>query len=240
MGVIHALTLKMKSFIALLLALVSSSVLAQGPQQFELVYSFAFNGQYVGNVTDRFQREGSQYRLSSEARPEANLALLLPMLTLSSEGEMQAQHFIPHRYQQVRSNAPDKMTMAEFDWPHGVLTHQYKGKTQQTALPAGTLDALTQLYSFTLAGELPQQLEFPVSNGRKLITYRYEKQPAERMETPLGSFEAVEYRRVAEPGENAISVWIAPALHYLPLRIRVQEDSGTFEQQLIRLNYRPA
>lgn len=240
MAVIRTLIQTMKTLVALLLALVSSSILAQGPQQFELVYSFTFNGQYIGNVTDRFKREGDQYHLTSEAKPEANLALLLPMLTLSSEGEMQAQRFIPRRYRQVRSNAPEKASVAEFDWLHGVLTHQYKGKTQQTALPEGALDALTQLYAFTLAGNLPQQMEFPVSNGRKLITYRYEKQPAERMETPLGSFDAVEYRRIAEPGENAISVWVVPALHHLPLRIRVREDTGIFEQQLIRLNYRPA
>lgn len=227
----------MRSFIALLLALVSSSILAQGPRQFELVYGFTFNGQVIGSVTDRFQREGSRYQLSSEARPEANLALLLPMLTLSSEGELRAQRFIPQRYQQARSNAPNKTAVAEFDWTKHTLTHQYNGKSKQTTLPEGTLDALTQLYAFSLAADLPPSLEFAVSNGRKLISYRYEKLPAERMETPLGSFETVEYRRVAEPGENAISVWIAPGLHFLPVRIRVQEASGIFEQQLIRLNY---
>jgi hypothetical protein len=85
------------------------------------------------------------------------------------------------------------------------------------------------------------RLEFPVSNGRKLVNYRYEKIPAGRMDTPLGSFEVVEYRRItSEAGENQISVWIAPALHFLPLRIRVQEAAGIFEQQLIRLDYKPA
>jgi hypothetical protein len=58
--------------------------------------------------------------------------------------------------------------------------------------------------------------------------------------TPQGTFETVEYRRIVDPGENQISVWIAPALHYLPVRIRVQEDSGIFEQQLIKLDYRAA
>jgi hypothetical protein len=228
----------MKLIVALLLALLTASVLAQGPRQFELVYSFTFNGQFVGHVTDRFQREGNQYQLTSEARPDGNLALLLPMLTLSSEGNLQDQQFIPRNYRQMRSNAPNSPVAAEFDWQHKVLTHHYKGKTKQTALPEGTLDALTQLYAFTLAGELPPRLEFAVSNGRKLISYRYEKLPSGRMDTPLGSFETVEYRRIAEPGENAISVWIAPALHHLPLRIRVQEETGIFEQQLIRLNYR--
>jgi hypothetical protein len=230
----------MKSFIALLLALIATPVLAQGPQQFELVYSFTFNGQYVGNVTDRFKREGSQYRLTSEAKPSGTLALLLPVLLLSSEGEMKADRFIPHRYQQVHSNSPNKSAVADFDWANGVVTQQYKGRTQQAHLPEGTQDALTQLYSFTLAGKEPPRLEFAASNGRKLISYRYQKVPGERIKTPLGTFETVEYRRIGAPGENAISVWIAPALHHLPLRIRVREDTGTFEQQLIRLSYQPA
>ncbi len=228
----------MKAFIALVLVLIAPPILAKSPQQFELVYRFTFNGHYVGEVTDRFKREGSHYQLTSSAKPKGNLALLLPLLTLSSEGEVQAQGFAPIRYQQANSYAPNKPTIARFDWPKGVLTHEYKGRTVQTELPKGTLDSLTQLYTFTLMGTLPQTIEFPVSNGRKLITYHYEKQPAERITTPMGSFEVMEFRRIADPDENAISVWIAPGLNNLPVRIKVREDAGTFEQQLIRINYR--
>lgn len=229
----------MQSIVALLLALLAVPVSAQGPQRFELVYRFAFNGMHVGTVTDRFERKGNQYQLVSKAVPDSNLAMLLPMLTLSSEGEVQAARFVPLRYQQQRSNVPDKVAVAEFRWPEKVLTHQYKGKSRQTVLPDGTLDALTQLYVVTLAGELPPQMEFEASNGRELISYRYEKLPGGRLDTPMGSFETVEYRRItAKPGDNAISVWIAPALHHLPLRIRVREETGVFEQELIRLDYK--
>lgn len=230
----------MKTFAALLLALFSVAAQAQTPQQFELVYRFTFNGQYVGNVTDRFKREGTRYTLSSVAQPDKKLSFLLPVMTLTSEGTIQSGSFVPSRYKQVRSNAPEKAVMSEFNWTSGQLTHLYSGKTKQTTLPKGTLDALTQLYAFTLAGKAPPQLEFPVSNGRKLIHYRYEKIPAGRMSTPMGTFEVIEYRRIAQPDENAISVWIAPALHYLPLRIRVREESGLFEQHLIRLDYKAA
>lgn len=228
----------MKILAALLLALVMAAAQAAGPQQFELVYRFLFNGQYVGSVTDRFSREGNQYRLSSEAVPDGPLALLLPMLTLSSEGELDGARFVPRRYRQARSNAPGKTAVAEFDWQQKRLTHQYKGRRQQTALPEGAQDALTQLYAFTLAGTLPPRLEFAVSNGRRLLDYRYQKFSGARLDTPLGSFETTEYRRIADaPGDNAISVWIAPALHHLPVRIRVREETGVFEQQLIRLDY---
>lgn len=228
----------MKYLFALLFTALSLSARAEAPRQFELVYSFFFNGQYVGNVIDSFKREGTRYELKSEARPDRTLAMLLPMLTLTSEGEIKSQRFVPSRYLQVRSNAPDKFALAEFDWWRGTLTQQYKGRTHQMPLPEGALDSLTQLYIVTLAGKLPDSMEFPVSNGRKLIHYRYEKLPGGRIDTPLGSFETVEFRRIAGPDENAISVWIAPGLHYLPLRIRVREDAGVFEQQLVKLNFR--
>lgn len=223
----------------LLLALLPLSVFAQVPQQFELVYRFTFNGQYVGNVTDRFQRlSGQQYQLTSVAKPDGKLSLLLPTLTLTSKGMYKPNQLIPTFYRQVRSNAPQKAAQASFDWSKKLLTHQYKGKTEQEALPAGTQDALSQLYVFSIMENLPGTFEMPVTNGRHLLTYRYEKYSADPIVTPLGKFETVEYRRAAGPGENAISVWVAPALHHLPLRIRVKEDSGVFEQQLIGMNYR--
>jgi hypothetical protein len=228
----------MRAIVALLLAIVSMAVPAESPQQFELTYRFTFNGQYVGNVTDRFKRVGNRYNLSSVARPDNKLSLLLPVLTLTSEGVVQSGSFVPSRYRQVRSNAPEKAVASEFNWAGKQLIHHYKGKTEQIALPAGTQDALTQLYAFTLAGQAPPRLAFDVSNGRKLISYRYEKLPGGRINTPMGAFDVIEYRRIAQPDENAISVWIAPGLHYLPLRIVVREESGLFEQQLIRLNYK--
>lgn len=228
----------MRIALALLLALVSMAVRAESPQQFELVYRFMFNGQSVGSVTDHFKRTDNRYTLTSVARPDDKLSLLLPMLTLSSEGSIESGTFVPQHYRQVRSNAPEKAATSEFNWANSQLTHHYKDKTEQIDLPKGTQDALTQLYAFTLAGAAPPRLEFSVSNGRKLISYRYEKLPGGRIDTPAGSFDTIEYRRIAQPDENAISVWIAPDLHYLPLRILVREESGVFEQQLVRLNYK--
>lgn len=210
----------------------------QTPKEFELVYRFLLNGQYLGNVTDTFRRDGDRYLLTSTAKPEGKLAMLLPTLTLTSEGKIQQRRFLPSRFSQVRSHAQDKTAVAQFDWDAGQLTHQYKGTTRQLPLPAKTLDALVQLYSFTQLNSLPAQIELPVTNARKLMTYRYEKQAPARVEAALGTFDAVEYRRLAGEDENAISVWIAPALHNLPLRVRVREESGIFEQQLVQIHFR--
>ncbi|NWG38660.1 MAG: DUF3108 domain-containing protein [Hydrogenophilaceae bacterium] len=229
----------MHYLLGLLLVSIPLSGWAQVPQQFELVYRFTFNGQYVGNVTDRFQRLGSQqYQLTSVAKPDGKLSLLLPTLTLISKGLFKPKEIVPTSYRQVRSNAPQKAAQATLDWSRNLLTHQYKGKTEEEALPSGTQDALSQLYVFSIMEKLPDRLEMPVTNGRQLLTYQYEKFPAMPITTPLGTFETVEYRRIAGPDENAISVWVAPALHHLPLRIRVKENSGVFEQQLIGMNYR--
>lgn len=229
------------NFLFFLFALaVTTQASAKTPslKEFELVYRLTLNGQYLGKVTDTFKRDGSQYQLESIAKPEGKLAALLPTLTLSSQGEIFLQRLLPRRFSQSRSSAPEKTAVAEFDWTQGVITHLYKGKSKQTALPAHTLDALSQLYSFTQMDSLPEQIEWPVTNGRKLITFRYEKQPAERIEAALGSFEAIEYRRIADPEENDISVWVAPTLNHLPLRVRVREDTSIFEHQLVEINFK--
>lgn len=216
---------------------LAASAQAPNLKQFELVYRFTLNGQTLGKVTDTFKREGAHYQLTSVAKPDGKLAMLLPTLTLSSQGELRMRQFVPKRFSQTRSNAPEKTAVADFDWLQNKLTHAYKGNSQSMPLPAHTLDALSQLYSFTQLDKLPDQLELPITNGRKLMHYRYQKQPAERIEAALGTFETIEYRRIANADENAISVWIAPALNHLPLRIRVREDTGVFEQQLVEINF---
>ncbi len=221
----------------LILSMLSLGALAQPPQQFELVYRFHFNGQPVGLVTDRFERQNGRYTLTSEARPEARLAWLLPGLTLNSEGYCANDRLAPKHFRQIRAGSPDKTAEAQFDWDAATLTHRYKGKTEALALPAGTQDSLSQIYFFAVSEQLPASFDLPVTNGRKLITYRYERLPAAPVETPFGTFPAIEYRRIAEPGENAISVWIAPDLHHLPLRIRVQETAGVFEKLLAQASF---
>lgn len=234
----------MRALANFLFFLISLAVTAQASAQtpnmkeFELVYRLTLNGQYLGKVTDTFTRNGSKYQIESIAKPEGKLALLLPTLTLSSQGEILLQRLFPRRFSQSRSNAPEKTAVAEFDWTQGVITHLYKGKNTQTVLPAHTLDALSQLYSFTQMDNLPEQIEWPVSNGRKLTTFRYAKRPAERIEAALGSYEAIEYRRIADPEENEISVWVAPSLNHLPLRVRVREDTSVFEHQLVEINFK--
>lgn len=226
------------TFLIALAATAHASAQTPSLKEVELVYRLTLNGQYLGKVTDTFKRDGSQYRIESIAKPEGKLAALLPTLTLSSQGEILLQQLLPKRFSQSRSSAPEKTAVAEFDWTQGVITHLYKGKSTQTALPAHTLDALSQLYSFTQMDSLPEQIEWPITNGRKLMTFRYEKQPAERIEAALGSFEAIEYRRIADPDENDISVWVAPSLNHLPLRVRVREDVRIFEHQLVEINFK--
>ncbi len=93
----------------LLLTLLPLSVFAQVPQQFELVYRFTFNGQYVGNVTDRFQRLGSQqYQLTSVAKPDGKLSLLLPTLTLTSKARTSHNSLFPPPIARCAAMRPKK------------------------------------------------------------------------------------------------------------------------------------
>lgn len=210
---------------------------APAPQRMELVYDLYRNGQKLGQVTDTFARRGGDYTLTSEMRASGPLKVLWPgTIRLESVGAVTTQGLRPARYRHARSDAPDKLATARFDWADRHVAYQYKGKSwTQPGLAPGAQDQLSQVYQFMFVPKLPAVYTLQVSSGRDLKDYRYERRDGGTLATPLGSLAALQYRRVvSDPEDKAVTVWIAPARGNLPLRIRVVEDGVTVEQRLAR------
>ena len=72
-------------------------------------------------------------------------------------------------------------------------------------------------------------------SGRDLNDYRYARTDGGAIQTPLGSLATQRYERIGQtPDQKAISVWVAPAYHNLPVQIGVSEDGVIVEQRLVR------
>lgn len=72
---------------------------------------------------------------------------------------------------------------------------------------------------------------------RNTSLYRFELRGAETLELPAGRIDAVKLERPADaPGNDRhdrLEVWLAPALCWLPVRVRYADDRGmTIDQQL--------
>ena len=207
------------------------------PQRMELAYDLYRNGQKLGQVTDTYVQKGGHYTLTSEMRATGPLKMLWPgSIRLESTGSVTQQGLRPEQFQHARSDAPEKLATARLDWTARNIAYRYKGEAWTTPdLKSGAQDQLSQLYQFMFAPKLPKDYALQVVSGRDLKDYRYARRDGGALTTPVGTFATQQYQRiVSDPGDKAVTVWVAPARGNLPVRIRVVEDGVTLEQRLAR------
>lgn len=203
---------------------------------FTAVYSLARNGIEMGQVTDAFRRTGERYSVVSESRATGPLKFVLSGTNrLESHGIISSNNLTPTFYRRLRSDNPKKSDQVEFDWKSMRLTLRHNNLVRQDTLSPGTQDNLSQLYLFLFLPSLPDQLVVPIANGKDVDVYRYNQYPASTITTPAGTFDVVEYRRDAAPGQKAISVWISRDPPHLPIQIRVVQEGVRVEQKLSSL-----
>lgn len=207
---------------------------AAAPRRMELVYDLYRNGMRLGTVVDRLERHGQQYVLTSETRASGLLRSLFPgPIRLESTGTVTRDGLRPASFRRARDDAPEKLAIARLDWKQGNVSFSYKGASwQKPDLRPGAQDQLSQLYQLMFVNDPPAEYRLQVVSGRKLDQYRYSMQAGEALDTPLGRTPVLRYQRNAQPGEKAVTVWIAPEHGNLPVQVRVVEDGVTLEQRL--------
>jgi len=210
------------------------------PQGFSLEYEVVRNGIRLGTLSDSFTRNGGEYRLSSETQTANAFKMFMPgSVRFESSGKLGAAGLKPLLFQHIRSDSPARTATATFDWGQGQVRHQYKGQEKAYELNAGAQDQLSALYQFAFMGHLPAELTLQVASGKSTRDHRYVGSPGGVVDTPAGRFATQLYQRVDHPADDkSVSIWIAPALHNLPVQVRISEGRETIEQRLLRSSVR--
>jgi hypothetical protein len=156
-------------------------------------------------------------------------------LRFTSSGLVNRNGLRPLQFEARRTAADPPQVSAEFDWPHAQVVLKHGGKTEVLALPQGTQDRLSVMYQFMyLAPERVRQLEFPMTNGRKLDRYRYRATPDVEIDTGLGRLKTVHLVKQREPGDTVNEVWLSPQHQYLPVKMLVVERDGVRLEQIVQ------
>ena len=219
----------------LLGALCSLPAIA-APSSIELQYDLSRDGFTLATMHDTFQRTGKQYRIVSTTAGSGLIGKLYKgTLTSTSSGQVGAKGLRPSRFEQIRSDAPEKAVAAQFNWKTAQLTLLDKGRSEVVALPPGTQDRLSVLYQFMFARPSGQTLKFNVTTGHSLSPETYTLVGREKITTPVGDFNTLHYRNEAPAGEKQIEVWLASDRDYLPVQVRVKDDGATALQTLTQI-----
>ena len=124
-------------------------------------------------------------------------------------------------------------------WRAQQITLRHDGVVETRELAAGTLDQSAFHFSFMFAPPSEAGLAVTLSDGRRVKDYRYRFVGSETLATAIGSIEALHFARdLAAGDERAFDVWLAPAQHHLPVRIRYVEGNAVFNSRIIGIEIR--
>jgi hypothetical protein len=205
--------------------------------------NYVLTGQYRGEIHGRAQVEW--IRLDNRYQVHMDVTIgppFAPLFTraITSAGQLTPQGLKPDRYDEdskmaffARRRLTIHFGSFGIQLPDG---HVRLGWT-------GAQDAASQFvqltYLFTTQPDrlaVGQQVALPLALPGSVDTWIYDVREVETLHAPFGDFEAFHLvpRRQPQPGGDLTAeMWIAPALAYLPARIRIWQDAETFLDLMI-------
>jgi len=215
---------------------VAEPVQARIPLPREAKLTFAVyqgaGGLKLGENVQRLKIEDGNYTLSSETQTTGLASIFKTFLmTQASQGKVDTQGLRPQRFSEARKQSQGTQDVsAEFDFA-GHTIHFSNGGS--TALPDNAQDFLSFLYQLsqlTLAGR--EIVPIDISNGKKLEHYALEIGAEETIDTPLGKLRALPLRKIHQPGEEGLIVWLALEYRLLPIKLQQIDRAGNVQGEM--------
>jgi hypothetical protein len=181
--------------------------------------------------------ENEQFLWESRSETAGAGALISDVyITERSESEIYGQAFRPlvYRYDRYGKNAGRKVQVT-FDWDNGVVLNTAKGHTWRMSVPPQTLDKLN--YLLALMRDLAdgkRSMQYTIADGGRLKVYDLREIGTETLETALGTLKTVKIRRLRYKGDSEATLWCAPALGFLPVKLEHRDRDGRLVSMTIQ------
>ncbi len=199
------------------------------PPPFTAHYKLYYGNIPAGEGTRTLkQQENGQWVVESTAKA-TGLALLLrnSEVTERSIFNRKDNTVQPIEYIYQQTGKKPRSQHIIFDWVKRTAVNHFEDKTVTFALETATLDKL--LYQIVLMQQLKQgqrQFQYQVIDKDKLNIYQPQWLGNEVVKTGLGELDTLKYQRVSTNKGRRTTLWCAPSLHYLPVRVDHQEHEG--------------
>jgi len=197
------------------------------PPSATMHYSSFVNGVQNPDGLIRWEQDGSRYRLAVETR------VLWFRFVFQSAGEVGPAGLTPLRYEEARRS---KKEVARFDAAAGVIVFEARGN--QVPMPPGIQDRFSVFLQLVgWVGADPRRYATPgvtdtfnVADTRDVEPMQVQYVGEESLE--IGGHGVVITKHFVRlprhPGDKRrVEIWLAPALKWLPARLRQTEPDGT-------------
>jgi len=201
-----------------------------------------YRGEITGSARVEWLRDGAHYQMHLDFVVGLESAPLMSV-QLASDGRLGPDGIEPRRY--------DETKRLLFAAPYQATLHFEPGRVQLAdghvePVLAGAQDAASQFVHLTwlcLTGRRTLApgvaIDVPLVLPRRVYAWRYEVVGAEPLDTRYGRLDTWHLRpargdAAMQTGDLVAEVWLAPALQYLPVRIRVRQNGGNYADMLIK------
>ncbi len=187
-------------------------------------------GTTVGRTEWRLVPTGERQFLWESRSETAGAGALIRdvYVTERSESELHENAFRPLRYNYDRqAGNANRSVQVAFDWRDNVVENTAEGHTWRMQVPPGTLDKLN--YLLALMGDLAlgrRDMRYTIADGGKLKIYEMRAAGTEVLETALGRLDTLKVRRLRDAEYGEATLWCAPALGYLPVKLENRDRDG--------------
>lgn len=213
-----------------LIPAVAGPTAADFPESFKASYSLFSRGARIASMQRVLSRgHDGDFVFRSETRAAGLIALLRRDHIVEQSTWIFADGFFrPLQYLYERSGGGRQRSVSvRFDWDLHRIVNTINGESWRMPAEPNVMDKL--LYQFAVMVDLQSgrtPLTYTVADGGKIKVYNFERLGAETIKTPLGQLDTIKLSRHKQDSQQQTTLWCAPELHYLPVRVETVETDG--------------
>jgi hypothetical protein len=221
-----------------LLMTVTETLAALQLEPFEARFQVNRNGLTLGTMDIRFTLDAKgNYLYTGHTKPGELLGLFISdEVHETSEGSYQNGRIRPNHYRYLQDNGKrKKQTELEFDWPADQVWTDSDGQRWAQSMSPDTQDKYSQQLALRLdLAKGKRQISYPVADGGKIKNYIYHVAGESFIDLPYGRLKCLQVKRSKEHRPPDYVIWVAPELHYLPVKIERKTSSGDYAIELMQ------
>ena len=190
------------------------------PRRVDLVYKafLGTQGFLIGEAVYRFEHSGNEYRILTIGEAKGLAALFVKgQGKLESRGVITATGLRPYEFA-VERGSRERRETAVFDWETGMVT-LHEDKT--VPLELSTFDPMSLMWQAYFTPPVEDVQEISVATTRRVARYTLTREGEETIPWAQGDIATERWRRKSEDGNTDTTVWLAPSLRYVPVKMRV-------------------
>ena len=235
------IAIKIKKSATLMLAFLFCSSGWSMPSEFQAIYNAQLK-QVDGQVMMTLKKEQDNlYSYEMITRPSGFWRIIIDGSIWEKSTFSLENGVVRSKTYELKDTIRSKprQSSATFDWDNLLLSGHYKNRKFELPLNNYVIDRVALQIAIILSSQQGNNSsEYYILDRDKLLKVQVNNKEIVNIRVPFGEFEAIKIDHASEASDSINSLWLAPELGYIPIKIAQKKDGKTvFSASLAQLTH---